>query len=281
MHLCMDASTPGERSNAACGHTCLYGKLASMPTDPISGVYYALIGEGPPLMIGLPLFASHVAILGEEARPTYEGWLRELANYRLCLVDYPGIGCSADMAPEVLTPERVCADLQGVADHAGFGHFAFFGHSWSGSVGLQLLARTERLSALVVGGWPPLDPPHAALLAAARERALNVPSGSLRVLRSADQYRQWITWNEALETWDGRSAPRRKIPKLAIYGADGDLIEEGRSVPIASLIRGSRPELETRGWEVVEVPGYGHEIALHPEVMGPPVHAFLDRSLAR
>jgi pimeloyl-ACP methyl ester carboxylesterase len=254
-----------------------------MPVDAASGVHYELIGAGPPLLVGLPLMASHVEIFGAAAQPMFDGWVSRLADaYTLCLVDYPAIGRSADLAPEALVPERVTGDLLSVASAAGFARFAFFGYSWSGAVGLRLLERTDRLTALAIGGWPPLDAPVAPLLAAARRRVGNVPASAKVVLRSDDQYRQWVAWNTEMLGWDSRPAlAGSNIPKLVVFGANGDLDEDGESVPIASRIRDTRPALEALGWEVVEVPGYGHELAVHPEAIVPPLRRFLDARVPR
>ena len=47
-----------------------------MPVDPVSGVFYALHGpqDGVPLMIGLPLMASHTAIFGAESEAMLRGY---------------------------------------------------------------------------------------------------------------------------------------------------------------------------------------------------------------
>jgi len=63
------------------------------------------------------------------------------------------------------------SDILAVADAAGVDRFAWFGFSFGGVVGLQLASRTNRLSALVCGGWPPLGGQYAETLAYAEEGA--------------------------------------------------------------------------------------------------------------
>ncbi|MFO1273333.1 MAG: alpha/beta hydrolase [Rubrivivax sp.] len=256
-----------------------------MPLDPRTGVFYALHGpaDGVPLMIGLPLFASIEAVLGPEALPVQQAYLAALTDrYRVLLVDYPSIGGSADIAPEALTVERVCRDLLGVAGAAGFDRFACWGYSWGGAMALQLAVRSARVSALVMGGWPPLDAPYAAILAAARLKAPAPEPSSMKVLRNAAQYRQWITCYESLQGWDEAAAVRSlAIPRLLMFGAEGDLVEAGIEVPIASRCRARRAGLQAQGWEVHEVPGQGHGLCMQPGLVLPPVRAFLDRSLPR
>lgn len=255
-----------------------------MPLDPATGVFFALHGppDGRPLMVTLPLMASFGEIFGRELAPVLHGYLDRLTDrYRVLLVDYPSIGGSRDIAPQDLTADRVCADLLGVATAAGFTRFAYWGYSWGGNAGLQLATRIDRLNALVVGGWPALGAPYASLLAAARRKRPNPEPSSLKVLRSPAQYAQWVHYGESLEGWSEHEAVARiACPRLNVFGADGDLVEAGIGVPIASAIRQHRGALQALGWRVHEIPGHGHALCLQPEVAVPPVRAFLDEVLA-
>lgn len=255
-----------------------------MPLDPATGVFHAVHGpaDGRPLMLTLPLMASFGEIFGAELQPVLDGYLDRLTDrYRVLLVDYPSIGRSRDIAPEALTADRVCADLLGVATSAGFEQFAYWGYSWGGNAGLQLATRTDRLIALVVGGWPALGAPYDALLAAARAKLPNPEPSSLKVLRHPAQYAQWIHYGQSIAGWPEREAVSRiACPRLNVFGGEGDLVEAGFPVPIASCIRRHRDELEALGWRVHEIPGHGHGLCMQPEVAVPPVRAFLDEVLA-
>ena len=55
-----------------------------------------------------------------------------------------------------------------VADAAGAGNFAYYGYSWLAVAGLQLALRTDRLSGLAMGGFPPFGGPYGAMLAVTR-----------------------------------------------------------------------------------------------------------------
>lgn len=252
-----------------------------MPLDPASGVYYELQGQGTPLLVGLPLFASFTQIFGSELQPVLDGYLDRLTDrYRVLRVDYPSIGGSRDIAPEDLTADRVCADLLAVASAAGFDRFAYWGYSWGAAVGLQLAARCDRLSALVLGGWPPLGAPYASILQATRLKQPDPEPSSMKVLRSKDQYRQWESFFASLQDWpEAESVARIACPKLLYFGGDGDLVEAGIPVRIASIIRAHRATLEAQGWLVHELPGQGHGVCMLPELVLPPVRAFLDRTL--
>lgn len=253
-----------------------------MPLDSRTGVFYALHGQGRPLMITLPLMASFGDIFGTELQPVLDGYLDRLTDsYRVLLVDYPSIGGSRDIAPQDLTADRVCADLLGVASAAGFDRFAYWGYSWSGAVGLQLAARTDRLSALVIGGWPPLDGPYREILAAARKKLPDPEPSSLKILRSAAQYAQWIGYYESMLDWPERKAVSRiTCPRMVYFGGQGDLIEAGIPVTIASNIRRHRGTLQAQGWTVHEVPGHGHGVCMMPALVVPLARAFLDKALA-
>lgn len=254
-----------------------------MPLDPATGVFFEVQGspEGRPLMITLPLMASFGEIFGDELAPVMAGYLGRLTDrYRVLLVDYPSIGRSRDITPAELTADRVCADLLGVASAAGFESFAYWGYSWGGNVGLQLATRTDRLTALVVGGWPALGAPYAELLQAAQRKLPNPEPSSLKVLRSPAQYAQWIHYGQSIERWPEREAVSRiTCPRLNVFGSDGDLVEAGIPVPIATRIRSHRAELEAMGWQVHEISGHGHALCMQPDVAVPPVRAFLDEVL--
>jgi pimeloyl-ACP methyl ester carboxylesterase len=249
-----------------------------MPLDPTSGVFYEVQGQGEPLLIGLPLMASFTQIFGSELQGVLDGYLDRLNDrYRVLRVDYPSIGGSCDIAPDALTADRVCADLLSVASAAGFDRFAYWGYSWGAAVGLQLAARTDRLSALVIGGWPPLGAPYAGILQATRLKQADPEPSSLKVLRSKAQYRQWETWYSSMRDWpEAQSVARIACPKMVFFGGDGDLLEAGIPIRIASIIREQRAELEAQGWCVEEIAGQGHGVCLMPELVLPPVRAFLD-----
>jgi pimeloyl-ACP methyl ester carboxylesterase len=252
-----------------------------MPLDPASGVYYDVQGQGSPVLIGLPLMASFTELFGSEMQPVLDGYLNRLTDrYRVLRVDYPSIGGSRDIAPQALTADRVCADLLAAASAAGFERFAYWGYSWGAAVGLQLAARTDRLSALVLGGWPPLGAPYAGILQATRLKQADPEPSSLKVLRSRDQYRQWETYYASMLNWpEAQSVARIACPKLVYFGGDGDLVEAGVPIRIASLIRENRTALEQLGWVVHEVPGQGHGVCMAPELVVPPVRSFLDQVL--
>jgi pimeloyl-ACP methyl ester carboxylesterase len=252
-----------------------------MPLDPVSGVHYEVQGQGQPLLIGLPLMASFTQLFGPEVQAVLNGYLNRLTDrYRVLRVDYPSIGGSRDIAPEDLSADRVCADLLAVATAAGFDRFVYWGYSWGAAVGLQLATRTDRLTALVLGGWPPRSAPYKGILQATRLKQSDPEPSSLKVLRSKEQYRQWETYYTSMLDWpEAQAVASIRCPKMVFFGGDGDLVEAGIPIRIASIIREHRVALEQQGWTVHEIPGQGHGVCMMPELVVPPVRAFLDAVL--
>src|SRR5215204_6847526 len=83
--------------------------------------------------------------------------------FRVVAFDYEGHLLQVPK-PDTLTPANVAGDLLAVADAAGADRFAYYGYSWLALAGLQLGIRTDRLAALAMGGYPPLDGPYTEML---------------------------------------------------------------------------------------------------------------------
>lgn len=253
-----------------------------MPFTPDSGIWYETHGSGPAVFVGLPLMASHSEIFGPAAKPMLDAWLDVLTpRFTVLLADYPGIGRSKNCDPSTMTASRVVADLLGVADAAGIGRFAWAGYSWSGAVGLQLATRSDRVSALAIGGWPALGAPYAAIHAASVAKIGDVPESAMVILRDPDQYRQWSTFYASLLDWpEAEAVAEIACPKLLYFGGDGDLVEAGYPVPIASACRDNRNRLEAQGWQVDEIAGFGHEVIGQNQLVVPLVQKFLSGVLS-
>ena len=187
-------------------------------------------------------------------------------RYRVIEIAYPPAGVSNEFIA-AFTPERVCADVLAVADAEGAERFAWFGYSWGGVVGLQLAARTSRLTALVCGGWPPLGGRYDAM----------VPAGG----RAGDA-RMYDTFYSALTHWPEQSVVAGlRVPRLAFAGAQDVVHAYGTSFPHGPTLRMRRPDLERQGWVVRFVEGFGHELGARPDVVVPLVGQFLDPLLRR
>lgn len=251
-----------------------------MPLNEDTGVFYEVHGRGAPLFIGFPIMASHEEIFGPEAGKIKQAFLDQFTDqYRVLLVDYPSIGKSRDIAPSELTADRVCDDLLKTASAAGFNRFAYWGYSWGAAVGLQLSLRTDRLTALVMGGWPPLGAAYALALKASCDQIANPPKEVQVVLRSPAQYAQWSTFYRSIEGFDELGAAQGfKAPRLAYVGGEGDVGAGDEMILNATIMRERRRELEDMGWRVAIIDGEGHDVGLKPQIVGPIVRQFLDES---
>ena len=212
-----------------------------------SDIVFEAHGDGPNVLI--PRF------------PSREGFITALAgHYRLVFFQYPG-----RPKPTTLTPDAIVRDVLAVADAAGADRFAWFGYSWTAVVGLQLAIRTDRLTALAIGGFPPLGGPYAEMLArttANLERAqpAEVP-----------QRRQWVTLYEALRGFDDRAIQHRiTCPRLCWVGSEDRAEFDGKLfADFAGPVRKNRAELEKLGWEIRILEGLDHLGAARDEVVIP------------
>ena len=252
-----------------------------MPKDKHSGVYFEVAGEGPNLVLAFPFLASAGAVLGPDFEALRQRYLAALVpRFRVLCLDYPSIGRSDAIDPAALTADRVCSDMLSVAVAAGFDRFAWWGYSWGGAVGLQLGWRSDRLTALVAGGWPALGGQYADMLAASREQQADPPPEVQVILRSPAQYAQWATFYESVQQWPEAEAARQlQCPRLCYAGADGDTTAGAYAIRNASILREQQPVLASLGWQVELLPGCTHETGLDPDAVLPVVMPFLERAL--
>nr|WP_242454496.1 alpha/beta hydrolase [Bailinhaonella thermotolerans] len=182
--------------------------------------------------------------------------------FRVVAFDYEG-HVMAHPKPGTLTPANVAADFLAVADAVGAERFAYYGYSWLALSGLQLAIRTDRLSALAMGGFPPLGGPYAEMLRVteathelslagaagqggeqgqAQGEAQNEAQGEARgensgekggdefdwsaveVTMSPDQTRQFLTLYRALDGFDDASVQAGlTCPRLCFAGSADEI----------------------------------------------------------
>ncbi|GIF63135.1 hypothetical protein Ais01nite_11700 [Asanoa ishikariensis] len=251
-------------------------------------------GEGPAVL--LPV--STTVIEGEAAEQmrawgvdpalghTLATGLAE-AGFRVVTADYEG-HLTDHPKPDTLTADAVAADLLAIASAAGADRFAYYGYSWLALAGLQLALRTDRLTALVMGGYPPLGGPYAAMrgVTAAAHRMAVANEGkqfaeaepgdwdTAEVTRRPDQTAQYVTLYESLRDFDERAALKTlTVPRLAFAGADDNITYgpkwDDAHVAIGEPLARHRAELEASGWTVEVIPGADHLSAMRPETVLP------------
>jgi hypothetical protein len=231
----------------------------------LPAIHFEVHGSGAALILGYPLTASEVT--ESPGRAATNGYLARLTDrYRVLVMDYPNIGRSESIPPSELTADRVCADLLRVADAAGFGRFAWWGYSWGGLVGLLLAGRTDRLTAIVCGGWPPLGGLCPLVLESCRASAATL-----------EYQKQYVTFYESLEGWSEAEAVKQiTCPRLTYAGSADEIERGGVTMPIAAMLRLHRSELESGGWQVSELLDRDHSVWTDPDAVVPIVRPFLD-----
>jgi pimeloyl-ACP methyl ester carboxylesterase len=222
--------------------------------------------------------------------------------FRVVAFDYEGHVLRVPK-PDTLTPANLVADLLAVADAAGADRFAYYGYSWLALAGLQLAIRSERVAALAMGGYPPLDGPYAEMLkvtAATHELAVanaaspppTEPSGQapeetdwsqVQVTLSEGQTRQFVTLYQALRDFDDRAAQAQlTCPRLCFVGSADEIDYEERwggvRVSLADPVIRRRDELEALGWQVEVLEGLDHMQAMQAAQVLPVLRPWLVRA---
>ena len=236
--------------------------------------------------------------------------------FRVVAFDYEGHVLEVPK-PATLTPDNLASDFLAVADAAGAERFAWYGYSWLAVAGLQLALRTDRVAALVMGGWPPIDGPYAEMLrvtGAAHDMASAAPSArqgpvgdvtpaeaaseatppsspeeldwsTVEVPLSEAQTRQFDTLYQALQGFDDHAAQARlTCPRLCFAGSADDIDYPERwggvRVHTAGPLLERRAELEAYGWEVRVLDGLDHTQAMQAPAVLPILRPFLTTALA-
>lgn len=216
-------------------------------------------------------------------------------NFTVVAFDYEGHRM-AHPAPDTLTPENITHDFLAIADAAGVGKFAYYGYSWLALCGLQLGIRTDRLWALVMGAYPPIDGPYKEMWAVTKatyEMALHPqePSpktqstdaydwDSVELTISSEQTKQFFTLYNALQDFDDRAVqPKLTCPRLCFVGSK-DIQEYsekwgGVTVDMASPLINKAGELKNFGWDVEVIEGLDHISAMQPNNALPAVRPWL------
>ncbi len=213
--------------------------------------------------------------------------------FRVVAFDYEG-QCQRLPKPDTLTPANTASDLLAVADAVGADRFAYYGYSWLAVLGLQLAIRTNRLWALIMGGFPPLNGPYEEMLrvtTAANEMA-GATQGATQTSPASDedewstaalskeQTRQFVTLYQALQGFDDRAAQVRiTCPRLCFVGS-ADAIQYGKRwgdvyLSLADPIVQNRAQLSSLGWEVRVLDGLDHLRAMQAKQVVPILRTWL------
>jgi len=270
-----------------------------------------VLGDGPAVLLPIS-----VAVIEGETAELMRAWGADPdaghtlatglvdAGFRVVAADYTA-HLEQHPKPDTLDADAVAADLLAIAGAAGVERFVYYGYSLLAVAGLQLALRTDRLTGLALGGFPPLGGPYEAMLTvtrAAHRMALarhafgaDAPPppelepgdwDASEVTQSPEQTQQYLTLYESLRGFDERAAlDRLDIPRLAFAGAD-DNIRYGAKwdnayVAIGSALVEHRAELVGRGWTVRVIPDTDHIGAMHADVVLPILTSWLTATVRR
>ncbi|WP_157244894.1 alpha/beta fold hydrolase [Nonomuraea typhae] len=282
-----------------------------MPTATLhdgASIEFEIHGDGPALLLPLnprpaddPVKAAEAAQWGADLSLGHTLVTGLSDAFRVIAFDYEGHVLTRPK-PATLTPDNLARDILAVAGAAGADRFAYYGYSWLALTGLQLAIRTDRLSALVMGGFPPIGGPYKEMLAvtAATHRMALDPQpatpagetaetgeaaeagdwGGVQVSMSPEQTQQFVTLYEALQNFDEPAAQERVgCPRLCFAGAN-DVIEYGPrwggvTVDIAGPFTARRAEMEAHGWDVRLLDGLDHMSGMHGAAVLPLIRPWL------
>lgn len=251
-----------------------------------SSIYFEVHGSGDRFLFLGPGTAAPRAIPAAPGQPPLIAEVAEtLARYkqayidalgskfRLIFIEYPG----NEPKLYTLTPAAVARDYLAIADAAGAEEFAYAGFSWGCVTGLQLALRTDRMTALVCGGFPVLDGIYEDMLTTTRAMASGPASLYGLEANSPENGRQFLTYYEGLQSFDDRLIQDAlDIPRLNWIG-DQDLptLNGEPLTHMGQLIVRSRAELEAAGWDVKIIPGKNHLDGGAPDVQAAVIDEWL------
>lgn len=210
-------------------------------------------------------------------------------TFRVVAFDYEG-QCLRIPKPDTLTPANAASDMLAVADAVGAQRFAYYGYSWLAVLGVQLAIRTDRLSALIMGGFPPLNGPYEEMLrvtTASYEMASGarpIPSAEesewASGILSRDQARQFVTLYQALQGFDDRAAQAKITrPRLCFVGSKDKIQYDNNwdnvHVSLAGPIVHGQAQLSELGWDVRVLEGLDHIQAMQAKYVVPILHSWL------
>lgn len=223
-------------------------------------------------------------------------------QYRVIAFDYEGHVFKTPK-PNTLTPINITHDLLAIADSVEAERFAYYGYSWLALSGMQLALRTDRLTALIMGGFPPINGPYQEMLRvtmATHEMSVSAQETTNHPQQNSDEYdwskvevtmseaqtKQFVTLYQELQNFNDRAAQAQlTCPRICFAGA-ADKIDYGKrwgdvQVDIVGPLINKRREIEALGWDVHIVDGLDHIQAMQAANVLPIVRPWLDSKLIR
>lgn len=207
-------------------------------------------------------------------------WIGSLQrDFFLINADYPrGTGQTGNPQGFDFTPTIAAQEYECIADAAGVKRFGWLGYSFGGAMGVQVACRTGRVSALAVGGFPPLNAPfqlmadnHRKLIEQPRPLPASINPG---VIRSALGFYTTLTrWPERQEI------SKLTMPRLVFMGDQDGAADSADIGHLADDLRAVEGDLRTLGWQIAWLKGQDHMTTLRPEVSVALVQRFFRNAL--
>lgn len=249
----------------------------------------AIQGDGPTLL--LPI--NPIPIEGTEADEMRkwgvdpalgQSFINGLCDqYQVVAFDYEGHVLSTPK-PDTLTPDHIASDFLLIADAVGADQFAYYGYSWLALSGMQLCIRTHRLSALIMGGFPPIHGPYKEMLqvtmathkmsisnqrfsSEGKQESSEYDWSNVEVSMTEDQTKQFVTLYQSLQNFNDQEVHSKiNCPRLCFAGSL-DKIDYGEEwgnvqVDIVGPLIHHREELQKAGWDVHVLEGLDHTGAM-------------------
>lgn len=213
-------------------------------------IYYEVHGTGPRFL----LFGYNL----QPNSPDISAFVDGLGHdYRLIVAEYPG-----EPKMYTLTPATVTRDYMEIAKAAGAEEFAFYGYSWGAVCGLQLALRTDRVKALIAGGFPMIGGPYLEL----RDSLQKALVAKLSPSMNREVARQYLTYYEGLQSFDDQSVQKRLgIPRLNFVGTNDDFTFMDVQMEFYKRFLEHKDAIKAAGWDLVFVQGQDHSTTVSPK----------------
>jgi pimeloyl-ACP methyl ester carboxylesterase len=215
-------------------------------------IEYAVFGDsGPFVFLGPQLYITSFMPGATDITMAYIDALSD--RYRVIIANWPrGMGGSSPAIGSWNTAENAVDDIHHIADAAGAETFAWWGYSYGGAVGLQLAARSDRVSALVVGGYPPAWQPISDMLMTTRRMKAQLQE---QMGEEAGPYLETaeasITFYDSIANIDQDALLASiKCPRMVYHDVDDTISLGGLTHDLSARTRASQEQLEAMGWEV-------------------------------
>ncbi|MBN1886431.1 MAG: alpha/beta hydrolase, partial [Thermoflexales bacterium] len=193
------------------------------------------------------------------------GYVERLKDdFTVITVDIRGSGDSAPSGDSVLYDptdyaiEKICQDIDAVADACGVDQFAVWGYSFGGNIARYLGAWSERVTAVAIIGVPfgPIDEDFItdfvtkwAPLVEAYKRGQALPAKERKPIASG-QIPTYLACLQAMRSWPSIEPGDVACPALLLSGTKNQ-------VPM-DWIEAHRQALEQAGTRVEIIPGLNH-----------------------